>query len=608
MKLTPTEKINKAAKALIAFLAVCFAAQANEIVHYELYKPQSADYKVYSSQQGGLAYNDHPSIEYFEDNFFVVWQANNENKADVGGRRLYLTTSKNFITWTKPVDFLVREAINPSVPSVVAGEMQGYPMLYNHKNKALWCFWCVEGLISEKTNAGLHLSILNAGSKLWSTVKIFEGIVIGDKTFYAVPTMKPIALRSGKLILPIKLCSDEDKENGRLSVPAFLSSTDEGKSWMLAGTVSIPENPFIELDTAVHQQKDGKIRVFSIADYRANLPPTKRLFTTIGSGTEIEDELKFVDDLRPAGIDTTNGALSTLLLSSKRYAMVAADIFAEISGSGLCYNPAIFFSRTGGNDFTGGLPFAMGTAISNPQLLEKDGKLYIVYAKDTFTDNPSSIALSWIELPKPDKNYIFSRSKDILRTYDVTYIRAKNNSYLKRIREYKQAMPAQEEKLSRKVLVFEANAGAGLDIEPVDISRDESIEINMSVNVPVLQDGGELTLFSVGDIYPLRITMPSGRPGDIYIAAPGVYRKISQTYKDQWFTILLTYAKDKITCRVDEQDPHEIPMHGNLASQRFYIGNNCLEDSSQINTGSMFYVDIESITTKSNTKPQFSDY
>ncbi len=599
---------NTTIKTLIVILAACRIAAGNEIVHYELYKPQTADYKVYDGQDGSFAYNGRPSVEFFEDNFFVVWQANAENKADVAGRRLYLSTSKNLITWTKPVDFLVREAMNPSVPSVVANEMQGYPQLYKFKNKALWCIWCVDGLASEKTNAGVHLSILNAGSKLWSTTKIFDDIEIAGKKFYAVPTQKPVEMRSSKIILPVKLCSNDNVETGTISMPAFLYSVNEGKNWALAGNVSMPENSFIEFDNAVHQQKDGKVRVFSLADYRTNLPPANRLMTTIGSGTEIEDELKFESNLRPAGMDTTSGSLSTLLLSSKRYAMVIADTFAEIGGEGLCYNPAIFFSRTGNNDFTGGFPFAIGTAVAHPQLLEYDGKLYIVYAKDPGTDKTSSIALSWVELPKQDKNYIFGRSKDIIRSYDVSYTRTKTSSFLKRIREYKHQMPMETERLSRKVLALEGNTGAGLDIEPVDILREESIEISMSVNVPLLQDSGELTLFCIGDTYPLRIVMPSGRPGDIYISAPGVYRKISQTDKDRWFVVSLVYEKDKITCRISEEEPVEIPMPGNLAAQRFYIGNNCMTDSSQTNTGSVFFVDIESVTTKSNKKSQFTDY
>ena len=599
---------NKALKILIAIIAAFNLTFANDIIHYEMYKPESATYKVYDSSDGGFAYNDYPSIEYFEDSFFAVWQANSENKADVAGRRIYLSTTRNFITWTKPVDFLVREAMNPSVPSVVADEMQGYPMLYNYKNKALWCIWCVDGLTSEMTNGGIHLSVLNAGSKLWSTVRIFEGISIGDKQFYAIPTNKPIELRSGKLMLPIKLCSGENKENGEISVPAFLFSIDEGKTWALASTVSMPENSLIEFNTTVHQQKDGRVRVFSLADYRTNLSPAKRLLTTTGSGTEIEDELKFESDLRPAGMDTACGSLSTILLASKRYAMVIADTFAEVSGEGLCYNPAIFFSRTGENDFTGGYPFAIGQAIAHPQFLEKDGKLYIIYASNPGNDSPSSIALTWVEMPKEDKNYIFGRSKDILRSYDISYIRTKNSSILKRIREYKQALPFEEEKLSRKVLTFERNASAGLDIEPVDISRDESIEINMSVNVPMLQDSGELTLFSVGDINPLRIIMPSGRPGDIYVSAPGVYRKISRTTHEQWFIISVVYAKDKITCRINEEEPVAITVPGNLVSQRFYIGNNCLSDSLQTNSGSVFYVDIDSVTTKSDIKAKFTEY
>ncbi len=236
-------------------VVVCTAVWGSEVIRYELYEPQGAEYRVSPTvQQGGFGYNGRPSIEFFEDHYYAVWQANSENEADAPGRRLYLSTTKNFINWTKPADFLIRGSVNPLVPSAISGEKQGYPMLYNNKDKALWCFWCIDGLPSEMTKAGLYMSVLDAGSKLWYSSVIFRFVELGGFRYYAIPTQKPVRLRSSRLVLPIRLC--RGGEAGReYSVPAFLFSDDDGKNWDIGGTASAPQEPFLQFETAIHQQK-----------------------------------------------------------------------------------------------------------------------------------------------------------------------------------------------------------------------------------------------------------------------------------------------------------------------------------------------------------------
>lgn len=577
--------------------------------NYNVYEPQSAEYRVQDMlRDPTLLYNDHPSIEYFEQEFVAVWQASGENNPDVPGRRLYLSTTKNFINWTKPIDFLVKQAINPFVPSVIAEEQQSNPVLFNYNDTALWCIWAIEGLNTEKTNAGVYISVLQAGSKLWSTTRIFENFEHGGKKFYATPTQKPIQCKSGKIILPIRLHEARIEGKRPFSVQAFLFSNDGGRKWEFADdTISLPEDATIQLNTAIHQQNDGKIRVFSVPDYRNNLPAGYRLLTTEAIGSELENKLKFDIDLRPAGMETTGGSVATLQLSNGRYAMVLADVYSEINGENMYYNAAVFFSRSGGNDFVGAYPFAKGKAISNPQLLENDGKLYIIYSQGLGTQEPSSsIMLNWVELPEQEKNYIYPRSKDIISSYDVSYQRNKIGGQMRRIRSYNQIEPLKDEIDNRNALVFQASSAAGLDVDYVDTENDESITIDLDLKVINLQLTGELTLFSVGDLFAAKIVMPSARPGELYICAPGKYEKICDLKPQQWFSLSVKYTKDNISFTIDDNEPIEVDSE--LISQRFYIANNCQIDTALTNEGSVFCVDIDSISSQTNKKASFTEY
>ena len=595
-------------KVCLVFLSVFVAVSSgSEVINYDFYKPQSAQYRISPTEkQGGFGYNGRPSLEYFDESFYAVWQANNENEVEASGRRLYLSTSKNLITWSKPTDFLVRSSINPMVPSVISGEKQGYPVLYNNKDKALWCFWSVDGLPSEMTNAGLYMSVLEAGSKLWYSTAIFRVVELGGDRYYAVPTQKPIRLMSSRLILPIRLCRGGKDSDREYSFPAFMFSDDDGKSWEIGGTASLPREPFVQLETAIHQQKRGQVRVFSLPEYRNNLSPSKRLLTTIATGTEMDDTLEFAPDLEFANMQTSSGNLATLKLSGNRYAMVVGDIFADVNGAGLCYNPAIFYSFTGENDFVGGYPFAAGNEISHAQMLEHDGKLFIIYAQNTGGEQRSYISLSWVELPDSDKHYILPRSKDVMSVYDVNLTRKKDNIFFNRIRAGRVDLPFQAKDDGRNSIILRGNTAAAIEVEPVNLGNDESIEIVLSMKINNLQDSGELTLLTIGDIFPVKLVMPSGRAGRFYVSAPGVYEKIAQKELGKWFMVKISYDKDKIKFSIDEEFSFE--TDSKLASQRFYIGNNLLNDISSTNQGSAFSVDTDTIITKTTRKQMLFEF
>jgi hypothetical protein len=70
--------------------------------------------------------------------------------------------------------------------------------------------------------------------------------------------------------------------------------------------------------------------------------------------------------------------------------------------------------------------------------------------------------------------------------------------------------------------------------------------------------------------------------------------------------VKIKYGKDQISFQVDEEDPVSVPSR--LASQRFYIGNNCLMDTSYSNDGSAFCLDLQSLTTNANRKKSFIDF
>jgi hypothetical protein len=305
-------------------------------------------------------------------------------------------------------------------------------------------------------------------------------------------------------------------------------------------------------------------------------------------------------------METASGNLAVMSLSNDRFAMVIGDIFAEVGGPNLCYNPAVFFSRTGENDFVGGYPFAAGEEISSAQITEHDDKLYIIYSQNVGTETPSRISMSWVELPDKDKRYIFPRSKDILRSYDTTYVRKKDGGFLTRKQNYRNMLPVKDKDGDRDILIFKNNSAGAIEIEPVDVEEGESLEVTLSMKVSVLQSSGSLSLITIGDIYPVKLVMPSARAGDLYISAPGMYQKISSRDNNKWFMVKIEFDKDGIDLRIDEQEP--VRVNSRLVSQRFYLGNNMLRHSTKSNDGSAFCVDINSITSKANRKRTFLDF
>jgi hypothetical protein len=578
------------------------ADELSVITDYQVYEPQIQRQMVYEGQygQGTFAYNHCASIEYFNDEFYVVWQANYENMEGWPGRQIYLSKSKDIITWSAPVHFVGEGSVNPIIPSVEKSEMQSQPNLMKYSEDELWCIWSIRGFPEDKDNAGTYLSRLKKGQNRWTNERIWLTSEIEGRRAYAYPSQNPVMLSSGRVIVPVTFDTSQTLKSARYPVMynAFLYTDDGGKNWQCSNFISTPHNLTGQWEPCAHQQADGKVRGFYRNFSSLKLDSDKWLQTSVATGVEKGQPLTFDPDPEYSFIETANTRMHCIKLASGRYTLFHHDIYTESRGYHSRFNGALFFSRTGEDDFVAAAGFSKaGEIVAYPQGVEVDGNIYVAYTLGGI-NVPRSILVAKIPSPLSNTRYIWPRDKDVVGPEDLELIKEKPYNWEKRNRQYQFTKPYKDVSGGKDVLVFKERGTAGVEIDPVRFDKDQSLVLSMDVKINKLQEVGNLILCSFGDQIPIRVGMPSGRPGLLYAYSDEQWQKVGSFEINKWNHLEICYNPDTFEISINHENPVEFGNPLRNPNRRLYLGDGYEIDEFESNRDSEFLVDLSSFTTK----------
>lgn len=572
---------------------------------YSFYDPEISHQMIYEGKltgDGETAYNHCASLAYFNGQFYCVWDSHKTNYEGRDGQKILLSISEDFIHWTHPVNF-----VGPGYaenPLITPQYRQWQPNLINYMDKELWCLWY---LCSEP---GVYLTTLSAQKDAkWVNRKLFDTFTIpaDDPSTYAgevtsgFPSQNPFILSSGRVVAPLTLNGGVIQEYSRYNYKprwnAVLYTDDHGKTWEMSGLTSNPIDMNGMWEPFVHEQADGKLRMFMRNRTKAHMDPKERMLTTTGVGVEKGSEIIFDPDVQYSGVETLNTRMQVLKLTSGRYAMIMHDVYTKERAYHARLNAALHFSRTGKNDFVAGPGFnRKGTVAMYPQGIEHDGKIYVAYTLGDYGYNhsePLSIEGAIVDpAPAPDKFYIWPREKDVV---NLEYSREKE--YWMRKNKYVYQRPQLTQRDGKKVISFSQRGTAGVEIDPVDFSKGQRLTVKFDFTIDKLQSLGNLILCSFGDVEPIRIGMPANRKGFLYVQEKTGFRPVGKVNLNTWTEIEITFTADYFTVAVNGNPPRRFVNPIVHPRPRLYLGDGYEVDYHESNRGSEFVISLDDFTT-----------
>ncbi len=588
-----------------ALLASVLAAPSRAAERtYEYYQPQVTDRVIYNGTfgSGEFAYNHMVSLEHFRGKYYAVWGANAAtNREGQPGQINVLSTSDDFINWTQPVDLAGPE--NSVVPVLAPDEVFWQPELLNIRDEELICLWSYgkerdtkpsgRNWGNPKTGKGLYLSRLSAepGAK-WRHEKIMDLVTIEGKTFAPFASQNPFLCSTGRILAPLTLVHDARKpgvmDGGSskdliIMMNACAYSDDDGKTWKLSNPISRVDDSFAQWEPHFWEEADGTIRGimrnFDSPPNR-NLPPVQRQLTVAGGSSQKGSELIFREEPQFAYLET--GRTRSQVFRSEnghRYVLLSGDAFTP---QGARNQLALYFSRTGKMDFVAGPRYSPRFVYATySQGLAHDGKILAAY---TTTENKHQVwrilAAEISPAPKDDTYYIWSREKYIEQTEGAVY-----------------TPPPRLLKLDgRQALQFRMQGSAGVDLDRVDFAQGQELLVRLQVKVAQLQAKGHLVFCTFGDRAPIRLGMPSNRPGKLYAEGAKGWQLVGELPIGEWTTLEITFGRDEFEVSAGKTrkrfaNPVRSP------TSRLYLGNGYELDDHPTNQGSEFFVDVGSIRT-----------
>ena len=562
--------MHKTSRAMFIAALAGFVVMWTSIVHshnmpkrsYEIYEPRIKQHTIYGGQYDGnhFAYNHCASLEWFNGQFYCVWNAHTEPAESTPGQPIVLSTSKDFINWSKPVNFVgPGYAENPV--DIKESDPKGkswQPCLMNYKGKELWCVWFHSG---KPEYNGLYLSKLKKGEHKWVNTRIFNKALVDTEVTHAFTAQNPVLLKSGRVLFPVTFLSGAwlpDKQ--RPFYCAILYSDDAGHTWSSSNVFGLPDCIGANWEPCVLEQHDEKLRIFARNMSFMNPRPTERMLTLVGTGTQKGQPVVIQRDAQFCHIETISHRMQVLKLTSGRFCMFHSDIYSRNRSYQSRKNEAIFFSRTGKDDFIAGPRFSKFDQTSTyPQGIEYDGKIYVAYTKgDPYPSKPKhqprSIEGAVIDpAPSAKKFYIFPRDKDYL-IERATSSDPEHRTAVRSNTNYEYTRPHLVDNEGRKAIQFEKRGVAGVETDPVDFGKAESLTLEFDLKVLKTQDYGNLIVCSFGDKYPIRLGMPAARVGRLYAQTANGWQDAGRLPLGKWETISVIFTRGSFTVKVADQE------------------------------------------------------
>lgn len=583
--------------ALGIFMILCLEVFA-EVRTYELYQPTITHHTVYSP--GVYLYNHCASVEFFDGKFFVVWNANTVNTEGVDNQRLLLSVSSDFINWSSPVHFVgpAGNAVNPQEFRVARRQWQ--PNLMNYKNEQLWCLW-YQSDSGDGNFSGLYLTTLEPGASQWVNREILHRAIIRGMGTTPFAGQNPILLPSGRVIAPLTFSSNGIdigfNQHPRFNALAF--TDDGGQTWGISNAFSNPESLAGQWEVTVCKQYDDTIRVIYNNRIAGGMPipiPAKRILTCTATGTDLNTALVVESDGQYMWTEGIASRPYLMNLDSGRCLLLHHDIYTQVNAYDSRLNLAMYFSRTGKDDFVAGPGFQPADEIgAYPQCVEANGKIYIVYSKGGVSVARDIEGVVVDPAPSADQFYIWPRDKDVIEMVN-------DGGWTRLNPDYEYTRPYTQTVDSRNALVFENRGTAGVEIDPVEYESHDTVTFSFETKIEQVQEYGSLVLCSFGDKFPIRIGMPADRVGRLYAEAGNGWQDCGSLPLNEWHRVTITFSETNFSVSVGDEPKRILPNPAYRPNPKLYLGDGYEvewylpgETSWRTNEDCKFYIDIDSM-------------
>jgi hypothetical protein len=380
----------------------------------------------------------------------------------------------------------------------------------------------------------------------------------------------------------------DEKKNDMWDVCAY--TDDDGKTWHFSNPMSRVDDHFGQWEPFFYEQADGTLRGIMRNFGGGDLMPcTQWLMTTTGTGAAKGEPLRFDPDLQYAGIETGRARPQVFRLPGGRYALLMNDNY-NLRGSRL--NLSVFFSRSGRNDFVAGIPFSPHELYSTyPQGVAHDGKLYIAYTATENEHRQWTIRGAVIDAPEPDVRYLWPRSKRIeeWKWNPETRVREREIAI-----SHTAPVRLQAEG-GRACVVVENRASCGVELDAVDWDAGGEVSVAFDFRIDALQEIGNLVLMSFGDMNPLRVGMPSNRPGALYAWGRSGWERVADCGMTEWHRLKVRIAVDHYHVALNDAASVRVETPQVAPNARLYLGDGYECDYIPSNLGSVFAIDLNTV-------------
>lgn len=571
---------------------------------YALYQPQVTHVAIHDGQlgDGHYAYNHMASVEWFDGRFHCVWGGNLTTHLEGKPGQLDLwSTSPDFLTWTAP------QPLAHTGPGALEADPQGVqwqPNLLNYLDQELWCVWTFNS--SNPALDGLYLSRLTKGSDAWQHRRIQRRQTIAGELCSIFASQNPVLLSSGRVLAPVTLNHRDPKHDaGSGHAPesivrrynACFTTDDGGETWQCSDPITAVDDYEAQWEPFFYEQIDGRIRAY-LRNFTKGIPPGNQWrLTTVGTGAAKGTRVSFPDDPVYSFMETANCRPQVFRLPGGRYCLLQQDAYVNHRDYTSRLNVALHFSRSGADDFVAGPPISRPDVISSyPQGVAHDGRIFLAYTTGP-GDQPRSIEGAIVDpAPQSNRHYVWPRAKELVHLETV-----RDEGGTRRVirtgSERRISAPSAVEADGRTALRIAGQASAGVELDPVDLAAGQVVELRFEIKPLRLQPKGSMVFCSFGDRIPIRLGMPSNRPGKLYAYTRDQWRPAGELAMDRWQTIRLTVRGADFDVALGDGRAVTFPNPLVNPTPRLYLGDGFEVEYLASNAGSEFLVDLASLRT-----------
>ncbi|AQQ71485.1 putative neuraminidase (sialidase) [Limihaloglobus sulfuriphilus] len=540
---------NKIRQTVLCALFISALTAKAQFRSYEIYQPQVTRGFIVDTSQNELKYNHCTSIQRYRGRFYCFWNANTVYKEGEPGQLLYMATSLDGMNWSEPVNWTPDN-----------GRKQWQPCTINIDDESLWVFW-------QETGGPFWFSKLTDPEGAWTHRMIFTKTMMPDGLEYnPAATQDPLRLSNGRIcqtVTWVQISGGPNKFSG------IVYTNNGGQSFNMdtSSFVWDPIDGTKSFESMLVEQYDGNIRMF-IRNLDRTSQQDELFMTSLGD----ENAENFYSPAQFSKTRTVSSRCWVKTIGQRKIMLLndSANGTPELAGHDR-KNIAMFFSRSGMDDFAAGVPVVdYEPELAYPQAVEHDNKLYFTYSHE----NSKNIRWGIVDpLPADDKYYIFPRGTD------------------RRLTDHDDGpVEVRVEKFNLNgdsMLRFYGNASAGVDIDICEPQNDV-LKIRLPVFLESTPADKRMRLLCVGD-GEVQLGYDAATPYRYQVLIDDTWYDAGAFDPAKWNDILLIISSNGVaTQNMGSALYHPAPSGFN---GRVYIGDGYPEEF--LDETSRFIVNIE---------------